>query len=73
MAEHTASDWLNRKRASAFLASLGCPISVRTLEQWAANNNRGKGPPFNRVRTKIIRYLKDDLRDWAAKETRRIA
>lgn len=65
-------DWLTRKRASGFLADIGCPVSPRTLEKWAANNNRGGGPPFTRTKTKIIRYLKDDLRSWAAREVVRV-
>jgi hypothetical protein len=72
MAEPKAADWLNRKRAAQFLADLGCPVSTRTLELWASNGNAGKGPPFVRVRTKIIRYLKADLQAWASREIVRV-
>lgn len=72
VSETRAADWLPRKRAADFLASMGCPISPRTLEKWAANGNRGKGPPFTRVRTNIVRYLKADLLAWAAREAQRI-
>jgi hypothetical protein len=72
MTEPKASDWLNRKRAASYLADHGCPISVRTLELWASNNNAGRGPPFVRVRSKIIRYLKADLQAWASREIVRV-
>ena len=68
-----AKDWLSRKRAAEFLATYGCPVSPRTLENWAARNNSGKGPPFTRVRTNIVRYHKNDLMAWADKEVIRIA
>lgn len=72
MAEQKSADWLPRKRAADFLADLGCPISPRTLERWAANGNSGRGPAFTRVRTNIIRYLKADLRAWAQRESVRV-
>lgn len=55
-----------------FLAELGVPVSPRTLEKWAANKNAGGGPPYIRLKTKIIRYLKDDLRAWVAREVQRV-
>lgn len=72
MPEPKRADWLSRKKAADFLADRGCPISPRTLEKWAANGNRGKGPPFTRVRSNIIRYLKDDLIAWAQRESVRV-
>jgi hypothetical protein len=55
-----------------FLAELGVPVSPRTLERWAANRNAGGGPPYIRLKTKIIRYLKDDLRAWVSREVQRV-
>lgn len=73
MSDRKKEAWLCRKRAADFLADLGCPVSPRTLEKWAANNNRGGGPPFIRVKSKIVRYLKDDLTSWASREVQRVA
>lgn len=72
MAEPTQSDWLTRKHAARFLATQGVPISPRTLEKWAQNNNVGGGPPFIRLKTKIIRYLKADLQAWVQREVMRV-
>lgn len=68
MIEAKATEWLTRKEAARFLATLGVPVSPHTLERWAAHNNKAGGPPFRKSRTKIIRYLKDDLRSWAERE-----
>lgn len=65
-------DHLNRKEAANFLTKLGCPISARTLEKMASNNNAGKGPPFTRYRWKTVTYLRTDLMDWANKEMVRV-
>jgi len=72
MAETRESDWLSRKGAARFLATLGVPISPRTLEKWASNGNAGGGPPYLRLKQKIVRYCKDDLRAWVAKEVTRV-
>ena len=72
MGELSLSDWLSRKEASTFLHRMGCPISVRTLEKLAMNNNAGKGPPYTRFRWKSVRYAKADLIAWADKETVKI-
>lgn len=65
-------DWLKRKKAAEYLESLGCPISPRTLEKWASNNNSGKGPAFTRIRWNIVRYHRKDLESWAAREAVRV-
>ena len=65
-------DFLSRKQAVAFLASLGCPLSYGTLGNMASNNNEGKGPPFHRIRWRIVRYKRQDLMDWVKKETVRV-
>lgn len=64
--------FLSRKEAAVYLESIGCPISVRSLEKWASNNNAGKGPPFTRIRWKIVRYSRADLDQWAYAEVERI-
>ena len=67
-----SADWLSRKQAASFLATLGCPITPRTLEKLAGNNNAGKGPAFTRFRWKSVRYARTDLEAWAKKEATRI-
>ena len=67
-----SKEWLNRKEAAIHLANIGCPISVRTLEKWASHNNAGKGPPFMRIRWKIVRYSRADLEAWAYREVERV-
>lgn len=66
-------DWLTRKEASAYLFSMGCPISVSTLANMAANENAGRGPPFTRAGWRIVRYLKRDLDEWARRRIERVA
>jgi hypothetical protein len=66
------SDFLSRKEASAYLAKIGCPLSVQTLANLAANQNAGNGPPFLRIRKKIVRYQKSLLDEWAYKHTTRV-
>ena len=39
-------------------------VSSRTLRDW---RRTGTGPPFSRVGTKLIRYLKADVDAWVAK------
>jgi len=57
--------WLSRKAAAVYLTRLGCPISTRTLEKMASNDNAGHGPPFVRAGWKAVRYLQSDLDAWA--------
>lgn len=65
-------DWLPRKRAAAYLVSLGCACSENTLRSYAVNNNAGRGPPFFRYRRRNLRYKRSDLDAWAAKQLRRV-
>lgn len=62
-------EFLSRKEASAFLHSLGCPISPRTLEKMACHDNEGNGPPYRRFRWKQVSYAREDLVEWAKQET----
>ena len=68
----SSDDWLNRKRASEYLVGLGCACSVKTLENFAINDNADGGPPFTRYRRSTVRYKRSDLDAWAAKQLRRI-
>lgn len=65
-------EWLSRKEAARYLESIGCPVSARSLETRAANNNEGRGPPFTRVGWKTVRYRKADLDAWAKREAVRV-
>ena len=67
------NDFLSRKEASAYLAKIGCPLSIQTLANLAANNNSGSGPPFLRIRKKIVRYERRALDQWAYDHIVRIA
>jgi hypothetical protein len=66
-------EWLNRKEASKFLTSLGCPIAPSTLAKFASNNNALKGPPFTRFRWNRVSYHKPELRLWAARQSVKVA
>ena len=70
-AKKNPDDWLTRKEAATYLASIGCPISKRALEKRASNNNAGKGPAFTRIGWRTVRYKREDLDSWAYKETTR--
>jgi hypothetical protein len=61
-------DWLSRKEAAIYLSSIGCRISPRTLDNLAANNNAGKGPPFKRFRWNRVQYMRVNLDAWAKAE-----
>jgi hypothetical protein len=69
-ASHPA--WLNRKEAARYLKSLGWAVTPRTMENWAANNNLGKGPAFTRFGWKTVRYLKEDLDSWSEARKARV-
>lgn len=62
-------EYLSRKEASTFLHRMGCPITPHRLAMLAVKNNSGNGPPFKRFRWRQVRYHKDDLIQWANKET----
>lgn len=68
----TQSEWLSRKEAAAYLTRQGFRISSGTLANRAANNNAGKGPPFDRTGWKTVRYAKADLDAWRERETQRV-
>lgn len=67
-----AADWLKRQEAAAFLASIGCPVTPRTLANLAMDNNKGGGPPFTRTGWRTVYYNRDDLRVWAAQRAKRV-
>ena len=63
---------LTRKEASAYLTSVGCALSPKSLANLAANNNAKGGPPFTRLGVKTVRYHRSDLRSWANETARRV-
>ena len=66
-------EWLTRKQAADYLASLGySSISAKSLANMASNNNAGKGPPFTRIGWKTVRYEKSDLKKWLEARVERI-
>lgn len=72
MSDGSASEWLTRKEASAFLCSIGCPVAPKSLCNMASNNNAMGGPPFTRVRFNMVRYERKDLRLWAERQTEKV-
>lgn len=66
------SAWVTRKQAAAFLETIGCPISPSTLANMAQKDNSGRGPPYQVVSRRIVRYRVEDLRRWATARTRRV-
>lgn len=70
MAPH--SEWLSRKEAARYLTEIGYRISPKTLDNYAQNNNAGKGPPFDRFGWKTVRYRRGDLLAWAQNRTVRV-
>lgn len=66
-------EWLTRKEAADYLASLGCAISAKTLSNMACNNNGRNGPTFTRSGWTCVRYRREDLDKWAAARSDRVA
>lgn len=66
-------EFLSRKECAQYLATLGLPLKPKTLENLAANNNAGGGPPFTRVRWARTFYKRTDVEMWVKSQTRRIA
>lgn len=64
--------WFTRTEATEYLANIGSPVSVRSLQKMAINQNEGDGPAFTRTNWKIVRYHKNDLDAWAKRKTVRI-
>jgi hypothetical protein len=65
--------WLTRKEAAAYLGQIGFPISPQTLAKLACAGSSRKGPAFNRLGWRTVRYHRDDLDEWARKNTERVA
>ena len=65
-------DHLTRKEAVHYLNSIGCPISLRTLENMATSATRADGPPFTKFSWGAVRYARLDLDQWAKANTRRV-
>lgn len=65
-------DFYSRKESAIYLTSIGYPIAAKTLENMANNNNKGKGPPFDRIGWGSVRYARADLDAWAKARTVRV-
>lgn len=65
-------DFYSRKEAALYLTSIGYGIAAKTLENMANNNNKGKGPPFDRIGWGSVRYARADLDAWAKARTTRV-
>lgn len=68
----TRREHFTRKEAVHYLNSIGCPISLRTLENMATSATRANGPPFTKFSWGAVRYSRGDLDKWAAANTRRV-
>lgn len=62
---NSLATWLTREEAAAYLGRIGCPISGKTLANYAANGNAGHGPAFVRSGWRTVRYRQSDLESWA--------
>lgn len=65
-------EFYSRKEAALYLTSIGHPISAKTLQNKADNNNAGGGPPFDRIGWGSVRYARADLDAWAKARTTRV-
>lgn len=72
MSATESNEWLTRKDAANYLATLGYAISADHLRNLAANNNRKNGPPYYRIRRQTIRYKREDLQKWLKSKTTRV-
>lgn len=63
-------NWLTRREAADFLASLGVPIKPKTLANMAYGKGPDKGPRFVSSGWRTIRYSRTDLGAWAASRRR---
>ena len=61
-------DLLSRKEAASHLASLGYPVSHRTLSRLA---DQGAGPPYLKFLKRIVRYERAALERWAELQSTR--
>ena len=65
-------EFYDRKEAARYLTEIGQPITPKTLENMASNSNEGKGPPFDRIGWRAVRYARADLDAWAKARTTRV-
>ncbi len=61
-------EYLSRIECADFLRAQGLRMSDRHLRNIAANNNRGKGPPFFRTRWNKVYYSRTDVIEWLKQE-----
>lgn len=57
-------EWLSRKEAAHYLAERGCPLTEKTLRNYASNSNALGGPPFVRMGWNMVRYRPKALDVW---------
>jgi hypothetical protein len=65
--------WLTREEAAAYLRRIGCPISGKTLANYAANGNAGHGPAYRRSGWRTVRYCQSDLDSWVQRAVVNVA
>jgi len=65
-------EWFTRVEAAEYLSRIGCPVSKRSLEKKASNNNEGKGPAFTRIGWRTVKYHRRDLDTWAFQQIERV-
>ena len=57
-------EWMTRTEAAAYLSDhCGCPISVKTLAQYASRAHV-EGPPYALTNSRAM-YARSDLEKWA--------
>lgn len=66
----TEKEWFSRIEAAEFLATLGVPLSAKTLENLACSKGADRGPPYVMSGWRLVRYRKADLEVWAASRRR---
>jgi hypothetical protein len=66
-------EWLSRKEAAIYLTRIGYRITAKTLANMAANNNKGKGPRYDRIGwSAAARYKREHLDAWAQARTEHV-
>lgn len=64
MSASDSGEWLTRKQAANYLATLGYSLSPDRLGKMAERGNAGGGPPFTKYSARVVRYRRSDLKDW---------
>ena len=64
-------EWMSRRAAAAYLTSIGCPVSWKTLANKACSKSADKGPAYVVSGWRSIAYSQSEL-DRYANARRRI-